>query len=268
MEQRSPVCGWDLTIKAEGIEVEQVKVFARTHFKSWAFQLEKGDKTGYLHYQFRGSLRKKARETGIKKYLRQAELIGYPNITTVDEFEDDGDYVMKEDTRIDGPWSSKDEDEQMYIPKDMRDKIEWRPWQKGLIEIMDTPANRRTINCIINESGNIGKSWMALWLHAHGKAIYIPYFDGAKDMMRMVYGQPERGTYFVDLPKSLSHKAQNEIYAGIEMLKSGFVYEDRYKYQSKIIDPVHVFVFTNQKPDVALLSKDRWRFHYIEPDDQ
>jgi len=260
--QESALCGWDLTINAmrgtDQIDAEDVKVFARTHFKHWCFQLEKGKKTGYLHFQFRGSLRKRARLCGIKKYLAHADLQGYPSITTVDEFEGDNLYVMKEDeTHVEGPWSDKDADEVMYIPKDLRFQPTWNPMQARIIWQMEQPPNRRHVNCIVDREGNRGKSFLAAWLYTHGKANYIPFFAEAKDLMRMVFALPWKDAYFIDLPRAISHKAEHEIYGGIEQLKTGIIYEDRYAFRMKAIDAVHVFVFTNKLPNTSLCSMDR-----------
>lgn len=253
--------GWDITLKAEGHEVDEVKAWANEFFKRWTFQKEAGEQTGYLHFQFRGSLIKKRRDTEIRKLIRDSGfVVGGRGVTptnlTVFETGDNA-YVLKTETRVDGPWSS--EDVVTYIPIDMRFEPTWNAMQQCVLRVMDTKPNRRDINCIVDPVGNRGKSFLATWLFCHGMANYIPFFTEAKDLMRMVHGLPRRGAYFIDLPRALSHKAEHEIYGGIEQLKTGIIYEDRYKFKMEAIDPVHVFVFTNRQPNRELASRDRWK---------
>lgn len=259
----SQLCGWDITMSAALNEKSTVLKFADSLFKRWAFQLEKGKEDGYLHWQFRGSLETKKRKGELIKMMREGGIVIADNavkpsakitFTSCDE-----EYVMKEDTRVEGPWSSKDV--VAYIPIDMRATPDWRPWQAECIETMAVKPNRRHIHCFVDTSGNIGKSFLAMWLHCHGKAFYVPCFTEAKELMRMSTGMLKSGwrdTFFIDLPRALSHKSENEIYGGIEQLKTGMIYEDRYEFRMQAIDPVHVFIFTNRVPNMKLVSPDRW----------
>ena len=45
----NPVAVFDFTLKAEGITREQVEKWLKLECKTWTFQLEKGEETGYLH---------------------------------------------------------------------------------------------------------------------------------------------------------------------------------------------------------------------------
>ena len=55
----NPVAVFDFTLKAEGITREQVEKWLKLECKTWTFQLEKGEETGYLHWQGRCSYRNK-----------------------------------------------------------------------------------------------------------------------------------------------------------------------------------------------------------------
>ena len=266
MSTKNPVCGWDFTVRAEGIEVEQVISFMTEYCKRWCFQKEKGEETGYEHYQCRVSMKVKVRDTGMNKLLVKAfNVFCKPTPTVVDTFATQDDfYVMKEDTRIDGPWSDKDT-AKTYIPVDMRGEFKPNEVQERLLQIMETTPNRRHVHCVVAR-GNIGKSYFAVWAHVQGLANYVPFFTEARDFMRMVHGMPRRKTYIIDLPRALSHKAENEVYGAIEQLKTGVIYEDRYHFRMEVIDPVHVIVYTNRMPNMELLSADRWKIWAI-PDD-
>jgi hypothetical protein len=254
-KQESNVAVYDITIRAEGHEVDEVKAWANAYFKKWCFQLEKGAETGYMHYQFRGSLKVKKRPGPMKSLLRET-FEGHCCPTSTNSSNDEF-YAMKEDTREEGPWT--DRDEYVYIPIDMRFTPVWNEMQQRMVYIMNTDPNRRHVNCLVDGDGFRGKSFLAMWMYAHGYACYIPFFTEAKDLMRMVHGLPRRKSYFIDLPRALSHKAEHEIYGGIEQLKTGIIYDDRYKFRMEAIDPVHVFVFTNRMPNLDLISNDRWK---------
>lgn len=254
--------GWDITFSADKVKFESIMNFAEAMFKKWTFQKEEGE-SGYIHFQFRGSLEKKLRKSDLMKIIHSGKLkVADKQVspTSKECFDiDDAAYCKKENTRIEGPWSSKDK--LAYIPLDMRGMPEWRPFQETVREMIALPPNRRKINCIVDPFGNAGKSFLAMWMYCNGYSYYIPCFTEAKELMRMTYAMISSGvrnTFFIDLPRALSHKAENEIYGGIEQLKTGIIYEDRYDFKMMAIDPVHVFIFTNRLPNMKLVSPDRW----------
>lgn len=55
---------YDNTLKAEGITEEQLIAFfeSQTDIERWCFEREKGEDTGYEHYQIRYVLKKKGVE--------------------------------------------------------------------------------------------------------------------------------------------------------------------------------------------------------------
>uniref|UniRef100_UPI004048BC6C hypothetical protein n=1 Tax=Algoriphagus sp. TaxID=1872435 RepID=UPI004048BC6C len=141
---KNALCAWDFTLPAECLNLSELKEFLKEHCKSWCFQKEKGADTGYLHWQGRVSLKVKARKGPTLEKCHWSP--------TSTENKDNDFYVMKGDTRVEGPWSDKD----IYIPRQTRD-ITLRPWQLQVLAdkgVWDT----RTINCIICPKGNIGKS--------------------------------------------------------------------------------------------------------------
>lgn len=258
----NPVAGWDFTLSAAENSKEAITAFLEGYAKKWAFQKEKGAENGFEHYQGRMSLIKKKREGELYKAMREANLVfsgAAVRPTCGATFNDENlKYVLKQDTRIEGPWTSEDAEEDNYIPSDLRLTPTWNAMQERVIGWISKPPNRRTIHCVVDPVGNNGKSFMAMWAWAHKKAVYIPFFTEAKDLMRMVHGLPKYGCYFIDLPRALSHKAMHEIYGGIEQLKTGMIYEDRYRFRMEMIEPCHVVVFTNRMPDFNLASADRW----------
>ncbi len=243
---KNALCAWDFTLPAECLNLSELKEFLKEHCKSWCFQKEKGADTGYLHWQGRVSLKVKARKGPTLEKCHWSP--------TSTENKDNDFYVMKGDTRVEGPWSDKD----IYIPRQTRD-ITLRPWQLQVLAdkgVWDT----RTINCIICPKGNIGKSTLVTYAGARGLARKIPMLESYKDFMRMVMDCPTNDLYLVDFPRSLNKTNCGGFWSAIETVKDGYAYDDRYGFREKYFDCPNIWVFTNTEPDTTMLSNDRWVF--------
>ena len=53
------------------------------------------------------------------------------------------------------------------------------------------------------------------------------------------------------------------MFSGIEQLKNGYLFDDRYSFKRKFIDSPAVWVFVNKLPDPKYLSPDRWKYYTI-----
>ncbi len=95
-------CRYFFTLKAEDVYKEIFLDAVKLVAKKWAFQIEKGPKTGYLHYQGVLSLKTKVRQHEIESYFNK--LFGFIWIRPVKEWKRAVIYVIKGKTRVDGPW--------------------------------------------------------------------------------------------------------------------------------------------------------------------
>lgn len=248
--QQNACCVYDFTANIEtgkDLIIRQLK----DHCKKWVFQLEKGEESGYLHYQGRMSLMVKKR---LNQVIKMNIIPGAHISLTSTENHNNDFYVTKSETRIEGPWSDKD----MEIPRHLRDEPTWYEWQKYIVDRINV-YEERTVNIIYDPKGCQGKSFLASWLGVRGLARRIPVLNDSKDVMRMVMDCPKSKVYFVDMPRAASKKNLHNFYAAIEDVKNGYAYDDRYKFKEEYFDPPQVWVFTNELPDTSLLSKDRWR---------
>lgn len=134
----------------------------------------------------------------------------------------------------------------------------WRSWQK---KVLDYPNDDRKVICVVDERGNVGKTFLAMWHCVRHKAVYIPVMRGYQDIIRMVYASPAK-MYFVDLPRALTRKQQKDIYAAAETIKNGYAYDDRYEWKFRYFNAPKIVIFTNVMPDSELLSPDRWVYIY------
>lgn len=264
----SSLAVWDFRWNADTFKDDgEVKALLKGVAKHYVFQLEQGD-TGYKHYQGRMSLIKKRRkgEKHIVLKLFKETPPNYLEPTSKEEFTSgDAFYQQKEDTRIDGPWTDKDEvkveTQQLAIFK----SLELRPYQSQLKQMAST-FDMRKIDLIFDPIGNIGKSLFSEYLEYEGLAEEIPPFRLMDDIFQWVASRPTKKCYVVDMPRGMKKDKLGDFYSGIEVIKNGVAYDKRYGATKKRFTRPRVFVFTNALPEFSLMSKDRWNVWTITTD--
>lgn len=256
---KSALVTWDFTLPESAVEShEEIITKLKEFCKSWAFQLEEGEATGYKHYQGRFSLKIKAR------FNRCKELIGFDKIhlsPTSKNNQKNNFYVTKEETRIAGPWVDKDE-ATPYIPRQVRECPNLLPWQQAIIDDKEV-WNTRIVNIVYDDKGNTGKTIIALHILAHKIGFALPYCNDLQAIMRSIYDVPTQKLYVMDMPRAINKEKQFQLFSGIECLKNGYCYDDRYHFKYKIFDCPNIWMFTNSMPDRNLLSRDRWRIWHV-----
>lgn len=254
--QASPVCVWDFTIPREAINLALLHQYIVEHCKKWSYQIERGS-TGYEHYQGRISTKEKWRLRQIVAAFKTPQI--HWSITS-GENRDNDFYTTKTEGRIEGPWRDTDAAPQ-YIPRQIRD-VTMRPWQQQVIDSADV-FDTRHINIIHDSTGNVGKTTLKTYVRCHGIGRFIPFVNDYKDMMRIVMDCPKEKLYIIDIPRAIQKDRLFQFYAGIETLKDGYAYDDRYHFKDECFDCPVIWVFTNVMPERHLLSADRWRFWRI-----
>lgn len=257
---------YDVTIWCSQATREEVLGLFKEIAKHWAFQKEKCPTTGTDHFQCRISLHSKKRSNELVAKLNAMGWSGkYANLSPTSTHESTGfNYVMKTESRVEGPWTDKDP-VPPYIPRQIREMGELKGWQLDVyrdIGVWET----RNINCIINHSGNVGKTSLGGYLLAHGKGRMVPPMSSYEDLMKLLLSMPESNFYMVDIPRAIDTKSKEKrgMYAAIEKLKDGHVWDNRYEWKERYFDCPNVWVFTNHLPDMTCLSPDRWIFWKIE----
>lgn len=254
-------CVWDFTLRFDKDQYspgdeKSLKDLLICNTKKFAFQLECGEKSEYLHWQGRISLKIKKRLTGLKTLFNDTILdkchwspTSAPNMGNVF-------YTTKEDTRIAGPW--QDTDEIIYIPRQIRDMGELRPFQQHIVDSANT-WDTRTINVLYCPNGNIGKSLLVGYCRAHKVGRALPPVNDHKDLLRMVCDLPTSNMYLFDMPRCMNKDRLYGFYSAVETIKDGYAYDDRYSFREKVFDCPIIWIFTNTMPNTSLLSKDRWK---------
>lgn len=255
---------WEMVIPSSETTKEYLLKKFRSIAKHWAFQLEKGDLTGYEHYQCRISLHKKTTMSQVIKLMGIDKLHLIPTCNNQLKKSNLFDYVLKEQSRVDGPWTDKDP-QTVEIPEQY--DVELYPWQQELYDLVTGEIKNkkyRNVHLLYDAKGCIGKTTFALKLTCQGKAEYIPPMNDAKDIMRAVYDLPTNGLYIIDLTRSMKKDKLVGLYSAIEQIKNGFFYDDRYEFKRRIVKSPAVIVLTNELPDMNLLSSDRWKIHVVD----
>ena len=172
---------------------------------------------------------------------------------------------MKADTRIAGPWSSNVEEKKQT--RRLREFLQYKmyPWQEKVIA-MAKEYDDRTIKVFVDTITRRGKSCLTEYMEYFDIAYELPCFMNMEDIMQACMCIPEQKAYIIDMPKGLKKNNLASFYAGLECLKNGVMYDKRYSFKKRRIDCPQIFVFTNTRPDVTLLSKDRWKGFKITED--
>ena len=268
MSSQSAVTGYDLTIwcVVDGfgeVLYERIEEFLNRIAKCWVFQKET-TKEGKLHYQVRLRLESKRRLAPFIRFCHENEegipkgAFGKISITSKTVHStSDFNYVMKEDSRVDGPWRNDKPIKRKTIQLlDFEEKTFYH-WQKAIIPFF-TKVDFRKINVILDLHGNTGKSQMTEYLEFHYEAEELPPFKDCKDMMRAVLNIGAKKNYIIDMPRGMKKDLLQGLYSGIETLKNGMAYDDRYSFRKVRFNRPNIFVMTNQLPDARLLTTDRW----------
>jgi len=259
----NPIAMFDITIPEENYEREKLTALLTLNCSRWAFQLEEGSETGYRHYQLRISLKKKMRfSTMINKKLFNGHISATSNPT---HFSGDEFYVLKEDTRIEGPWTDRDEKKVKTRQLMIFEGYTLRSYQKAIID-ESVLFNMRSINLIYDPVGNCGKSLLSEYLEFNDLAEEVPPYRLMDDIFQWVATRPIRDAYVIDMPRGMKKDKLADFYSGIEVIKNGVAYDKRYKAHKVRFNRPRIFVFTNELPLFRLMSKDRWIIWKIKPD--
>ena len=257
----------------------------RDYIEAWVFQKEKGEEAGREHYQITLRLKDKKDKHTI---LRDMERAGLPTATmSFRPVSNNGKqvsamdfYCTKIETRIDGPWYDASyqppKKKVRYEGADLVCMDEPLLWQATVLDWIKAPADDRTIRWIWNEEGNAGKSKLIKYMCWKLGAAKIP-LGTATQLKTSVCDKGVHEVFLVDLPRvSGNQESARDLFSALEDIKNGFVETAMYgKPRSLFMNPPHVFIFSNELPDLRLASADRWKvyslkdqadfLHYMQP---
>ena len=250
---------YDFRYNGEGVEHTTIIGYLKGIAKHFTFQKEEGA-SGYIHFQGRMSLIKKKRKCELLKLFENPP--NYLEPTSNPEYvKGDAFYQQKIDTRIQGPWTDKDE--VVYIPRQVREMGALRPFQQQIVDDAEV-WDKRHINLVYCETGNKGKSALVGYVRANRIGRALPPVNDYKDLLRMVCDLPTSKLYLFDMPRALNKDKMYQFYSAIETIKDGYAYDDRYSFKEKVFDCPNIWIFCNVLPNLEMLSMDRWNIWEID----
>ena len=235
---------WSAPLTAQPIADAAFKQIA----KHYCYQWERGHVAGKEHLQGRVNCKQRYYHTGkpLAKLLSELGMKG----VVVAACSDEGkkalqNYVIKEDTRIAGPWA----DRPIYLGQDLSCMNAPYPWQNEIMQMLMIPPDDRTIIWINNQSGNVGKTKLLKYLAYKKIAKRIPMGNSTQIKTNVIV-QGTSKVYCVDIPRTIgtTEKIDDLIHA-LEEVKNGWVTSAMYgKHNELFMQPPHVLVFANWSP--------------------
>lgn len=218
----------------------------------YSFQLEKGEKTGKLHFQGAFKLENKRRPKELAKSLN-LKMYGV-EIYSAFDYEQLKQYSIKEKTRVAGPWM----DPVIYIGQDLNEvRNNPYPWQEELNAIFRQAPDERKVYWIFDPIGNTGKSRYAKFL-GYYFGFGLLSFDDLRDILFAASIQKSSG-YLIDMTRARPQNVDmGKLYSLIETIKNGYYFSPKYNSKSVMTLTPHVVVFANRLPSYSELSRDRW----------
>lgn len=284
----------------EIVSLETMKSMMNTsEIRHYCFQLEKGENTGYEHYQCRIKFSNKkdsdCRKTwvGMRDWLSHHLKITGFNFSATNTINTDNktkdspfySYCNKVDTRLQGPWTDRDPTPE-FISDIYRDFVKnpdlLYPAQKQVMDNIKSNESKpihekdnRSMNVFLDLEGCIGKSTLCQvlsYLHlGYDVSIENEGREISKWLQNVFSSKGERNPkcLLVDINKSFNNSDKlKSLYGTLENIISTGKLRDRRKYAEWIINIPKVWIFTNTIPDLKWVSKDRWKFWVLKGDKQ
>jgi len=261
---------YDCRYNYESVSKDDLIVWLNEYCKAWVFQGEQGD-TGYKHWQGRFSLVKKRAKSVLLALFKNIPAPNYLEPTTNKEHQKQAFYVMKSDTRIEGPYKDGNGALDITFIPNIYQNINLYPYQ---IKIIDSKNHRhqRLVNLIYDPYGNQGKSTLSAVAELYHGGIDLPPLNDFKELVALLCNicmdtnNRDPGLIFIDMPRAMRKDQLYGMYSAIEQIKKCKLYDTRHHYKCWWIECPEIWVFSNILPDMTYLSSDRWKIWQINKD--
>jgi hypothetical protein len=127
-------------------------------------------------------------------------------------------------------------------------------WQMDLWNLFQEDADDRTINFVVDEIGNSGKSWFCRYCLTHlGDKVQYLGVGKVADLTHMI--DESKSIFLFDVQREQMQFLQYQL---LEALKDKVILSPKYNSRLKILrHHPHVVVFSNEGPDLTRMSGDR-----------
>ena len=243
----------------------------------WVFQLERGEISEKDHYQCRMIL-EDGQMTETMLTIFEARGFDRRDVTFHPESNNSiqqgglSFYVMKDETRILGPWTdpSYQTKREGWVPEMCKVIVDApRPWMTSLLAILKSPPHHRAITwvCTLDGLGGVGKSLFNVYLEATGKACFLGSGTPTQ-ILEATIAEGERRAYTLDLPKTQDSNIRIGDYINVlEVVKNGFIKTAMHGKRKKLImnQRPHLVVFSNILPPLHTMTEGRFHVYTIDP---
>lgn len=255
-KQESPKKRWCLTLNnySDSEYFNLIDSFSSNSSNKWIIGKEVGE-SGTPHLQIYINFEKKTRFSAIKKindrlHIESARGSEIENIK----------YCSKDNIY---------ECQNLKIPKPLKllDESKLYKFQKIILDIIKGEPDDRDIYWFKDDNGGTGKTSFCKLLCAKYGAIMLggksaDMKNGIVEYKSTNHDTPE--LILINLPRSF--KADHISYPGIEAIKDMCFYSGKYEGGMVVGNCPHIFIFSNELPDINKLSKDRWNIYDIDED--
>jgi len=248
----------------------------------YAFQLERGDLKGKLHFQGCFSLHKGriTRKQLLKQFSGQIDNVYGLTLQPQFSFAGSIDYCTKESTRVEGPWIKGDQVLDYLGNKDFILK----PWQEvvynRMVESRD-PINAKThiaqrgVIYVEDLEGGAGKTSFIKWMcQNRGRFNVYKVPLGKQDRLISAVAKLKDfnvDAVCIDIPRTIADDIDmNGVFHAIEELKGGHIVDTMYGNYREAFFKNLVILITSNIPFnqmIQYMSIDRWYIYQLEKGD-
>jgi len=283
-KQENKYSKWCLTVqKIRGVKTlptvdEMSNMFSLIGASKWLFQLEIGEKKKE-HYQCCFITKDRTRKSTLLKQMSELLNRKEAQFTLAKQsgsWQQNVDYCSKLDARLDNVIHSNF---RLYDGQDIAvmNKGYRRPFQQTICEIVLTddetsfkPADDRAIYWICDQTGCSGKSRLVKWFMYHfGDRVAVFSCNTDTQLRSAAIDAGPKDLVFVDISRATKSQINYRdkianILATVEDIKNGMLASAFYgSYKTLIFGSPHIFIFSNDRCPVEMLTNDRWRQYVL-----
>ena len=143
-------------------------------------------------------------------------------------------------------------------------KINWKPWQKFLLEYLEAPIDFREIFVILDELGKTGKLFFAENFYTLNEDITIHLKNGCTaNLVLEISNKPSMENILVTLHHSINTPIN---YQALEQAKDGQLCDTKYLSKVITLDIPRMVIFANKEFNWNAMSLDRYKIMVITGD--
>ncbi len=144
---------------------------------------------------------------------------------------------------------------------------EFEDWQQMIINEISEKPQHRIINWVIDREGGKGKSNLCKYLCIKHDALILcgkgaDMKCGIAAWVKMKKNYPK--LILIDCPRTFDVNYLS--YTGLEEIKNGCFFSPKYESGMVCGNRPHIYIFSNELPDIEKLTDDKWRIIDLDKD--